>query len=144
MADCHPGANSWAMSEEIPERQENPARPRNRRRARPSPHGRAATRCPGRTAYRWATNPNVRRVVEACRRRVFDRTIRQMARRANWASHQLAMLAKGAESESVQFRAVRSICSDAVAVSKSSDLDYRMAEIEDALRDRAGDTGVPG
>jgi hypothetical protein len=40
------------------------------------------------------------------------------------------MLAKGAESESVKLRALRSIFSDVVAVSKSTDLKYRMAEIE--------------
>ena len=40
------------------------------------------------------------------------------------------MLAEGAESESVKLRALRSIFSDVVAVSKFPDLKYRMAEIE--------------
>jgi hypothetical protein len=53
-----------------------------------------------------------------------------VARRATGASDQIAMLAKGAESESVKLRALRSIFSDVVAVSKSPDLKYRMAEIE--------------
>ena len=85
---------------------------------------------PRSTAYRWATDPKVRRLIETCRRRARDRAIGRMARRATGAWDQIAMLAKGAESESVKLRALRSIFSDVVAVSKSPDLKYRMAEIE--------------
>ena len=60
-----------------------------------------------------------------------------MAGRAMWAYNQIANLAEGAESESVQLRALRSIVSDVVAVSKFSDLEYRMAEIEEQLGKRA-------
>ncbi len=52
-----------------------------------------------------------------------------MARRATRASDPIAILAKAAESESVKLRALRSISSDVVAVSKLPDLGYRMAEI---------------
>ena len=85
---------------------------------------------PRRTAYRWASDPKVRHVVETCRRRARCRAIGRMARRATWASDQIAMLAKAAESEPVKLRAMRSIFSDIVAVSKFPDLKYRMAEIE--------------
>jgi len=99
-------------------------------------------RVPKSTAYYWANDPKVRRVVESCRRRTLDRAIGRMARRATWASDQIAMLAKMAESESVKLRALRSIFSDVVAVSRFSDLEYRMAEIEEGLRDPTDDAGL--
>ena len=45
-----------------------------------------------------------------------------------------------AESESVQLRACRAILADNMAVSKFSDLQYRMAEIEEQLDKRAEHT----
>jgi len=41
------------------------------------------------------------------------------------------MLAEAAESESVQLRALRSIFSDVMAVAKFSNLEHRVAEIEE-------------
>jgi hypothetical protein len=89
-----------------------------------------ANQVPRRTAFRWASDPKVRDVVETCRRRARDRAIGRMARRATWASDQFAMLAKTAESEPVKLRALRSIFSDVLAVSKGPDLKSRLAEIE--------------
>jgi hypothetical protein len=93
---------------------------------------------PSSTAYRWASEPEVRRAVEACRRRTLDRAIGRMTRRTTWACDRIAKLAKAAESESVQLRALRSIFSDVMAVSKFSNLEYRVAEIEEDLREKSG------
>ena len=43
----------------------------------------------------------------------------------------IVTLAKEADSESVQLRAWRAILADQIAVSKFSDLEYRLAEIEE-------------
>ena len=85
---------------------------------------------PTSTAYRWATDPKVRHLVETCHRRARDRAIGRMARRVTWATDQIATLATGARSESVKLRALRSIFSDVVAVSKLPDLKSRTAVIE--------------
>ncbi len=49
------------------------------------------------------------------------------------AANGIVTLAKEAESESVQLRAWRAILADQMAVSKFSDLEYRMVEIEEQL-----------
>jgi hypothetical protein len=95
------------------------------------------------TAYRWATDPDVQSTVEFCRRRFRESAMIRMARRARWASDQIALLAENADSESVRFRALRSIISDAVAVPKLSDIEYRVAELEQILGDRIDDTDRP-
>src|SRR5437879_3880151 len=82
---------------------------------------------PKRTAYRWANDPLVRRTVESRRRRVLDRAIGRMAARTKRACNENVNLAKAAESESAKLRALRSLFSDVVAVSKFPDLEYRMA-----------------
>jgi hypothetical protein len=92
---------------------------------------------PRSTAFRWASQREVRATVELCRRRSRDRALGRMVRRVNRASDQLAGLAGVAESEWVKLRALRSIFCDVVAVSKLSDLERRMAAIEEGLRDGA-------
>ena len=52
------------------------------------------------------------------------------------AANGIVTLAKESESESVQLRAWRAILADQMAVSKFSDLEYRMAEIEEQLSER--------
>jgi hypothetical protein len=52
----------------------------------------------------------------------------------------IVTLAREAESESVQLRAWRAILPDQMAVSKFSDLEYRMAENEEQLSERTGHT----
>ena len=89
------------------------------------------------TAFRWASEPEVRREVEATRRRALGRAIGRLSSVALKAANGIASLAKGAESESVQLRAWRAILADNMAVSKFSDLEYRMTEIEEQLDKRA-------
>jgi hypothetical protein len=92
------------------------------------------------TAFRWSQDPTVRREVEACRRRALDRTIGRLASLSMKAADGITKLAQGADSESVQLRVWRSILADQMAVSKFSDLEYRMAEIEQQLDKRAEHT----
>ncbi len=99
---------------------------------------------PLRTAFRWASDPKVRGAVEACRRRALNRAIGRMVGLAMKAVAGIARLADGAESESVQLRAWRAILADLMAVSKFSNLEQRMVEIEEQLRDRTGDTDRAG
>jgi hypothetical protein len=99
---------------------------------------------PRRTAFRWARDPKVRLAVEAGRRRALDRAIGRMASLALKAADAIAQLGKGAESESVQLRAWRAILADQIAVSKFSNLEQRMVEIEEQLIARTGHTGHAG
>ena len=85
---------------------------------------------PRSTAFRWASEPEVRGVVESCRRRSIDRAIGRMASRATRATDGITKLAKGADSESVRLRAWRSILCDHIAVSKYTGLEGRLAELE--------------
>jgi hypothetical protein len=95
---------------------------------------------PRSTAFRWASDPTVRREAEATRRRALGRAIGRLSSVAMKAANGIITLAKEADSESVQLRAWRAILSDQVAVSKFSDLEYRMAEIEEQLNERTGHT----
>jgi hypothetical protein len=96
------------------------------------------------TAFRWSQEPKIRREVEAWRRRALGRAIGRMASLAMKAVDGITKLAEGAESESVQLRAWRAILADQMAVSKFSDLEYRMAEIEEQLDERTGNAGQAG
>jgi hypothetical protein len=87
---------------------------------------------PRSTAFRWASDPKVRREVEASRRQAIGR----LSSVALKAADGIVRLAREAESESVQLRAWRAILADQIAVAKFSDLEYRMAEIEEQLRER--------
>ena len=95
---------------------------------------------PRSTAFRWASEPKVRREAEATRRRALGRAIGRLSSVALKAVDGIATLAKGAESESVQLRAWRAILADQMAVAKFSDLEYRMTEIEEQLDERNGYT----
>jgi hypothetical protein len=99
---------------------------------------------PRRTAFRRATDPKVRRAVEAWRRRSLSRAIGRMAGLATQAADGIANLAEGARSEAVQLRAWRAILADQMAVSRFADLEQRMAEIEERLPGRTGDTSRAG
>ncbi len=96
------------------------------------------------TAFRWASEPEVRREVEACRRRELDRALGRLASLSGKAAAGIARLAAGAESESVQLRACGAILADQMAVSRFSGLENRMVEIEEYIRDRAGQTDQTG
>jgi hypothetical protein len=85
---------------------------------------------PKSTAYDWASEPEVRSVVELCRRRSIDRAIGRMASRASSAVDEITKLAEEADSESVRLRAWRSILCDHIAISKYTGLEGRLAELE--------------
>jgi hypothetical protein len=91
---------------------------------------------PRSTAFRWASDPEVRREAEATRRRALGQAIGRLSSVALKAANGIVALAKGAESESVQLRAWRAILADNMAVAKFSDLEYRMTEIEEQLDKR--------
>jgi hypothetical protein len=99
---------------------------------------------PRSTVYRWASEPEVRKEIAACRHRMVDRAVGQMAKRACRAVAGIGALADGAESESVRLRALRAILSDMMAFSRFGVLEERMTEIEEQLNERAGDTGHAG
>ena len=91
---------------------------------------------PERTAQRWAQDRNVRREVDACRRRAINEAIGRMTHMARNAVDGILHLAKEADSESVQLRAWRGVLADLMSVSKFSVLEYRMTEIEEQLDKR--------
>ncbi len=93
-----------------------------------------------RTAFYWAKDPKVRREVEACRRRALNQAIGRLTGMTTKAADRLSTLAQEADSESVQLRASRAVLADQIAVAKFSDLEYRMAEIEQQLSERTGHT----
>ena len=93
---------------------------------------------PRRTAFRWASEAKVRASVESCRRRALDRAIGRMAKHVNWAANGIVKLARDAESESVRLAALRAIFSNMMAISEFAGLEGRMAQIEEKLRDEAG------
>ena len=96
------------------------------------------------TAYRWSRDPKVRGEVQEWRRYVLDLAVGRMARVSLKAVDGIAKLGAGAESESVQLRAWRAILADQMAISKFSNLEQRMVEIEERLNDRTGHTDHPG
>jgi hypothetical protein len=95
---------------------------------------------PRSTAFRWASEPEVRREAEATRRRALGQAIGRLSNFAMRAADRIITLAKEADSESVQLRASRAVLADQMAVAKFSDLEYRMTEIEEQVAKRAGHT----
>jgi len=98
---------------------------------------------PTRTAYRWASEPDVRRQVEDWRRRSLDRVLGWMAGHSFRAVKTLTKLSETAESESVQLSAVRAVLSDQIAIARHANLEYRMTEIEEEIRVRNRNAGHP-
>jgi hypothetical protein len=101
---------------------------------------------PERTAYRWASDPQVQARVQKCRRRALDRAIGHMSDRVNWASRSITSLAEHAVSEPVRLAALRTIISNMMAVSEFAELQDRLTQLEEQLheRERAGHTGQAG
>ncbi len=85
----------------------------------------------GRTAQRWANEPETRSEVESIRRGSLDRAVGQMSRRVDWATGLIATLAETAKSESVRLAALRSILTETVAVSDFAGLEQRIAKLEE-------------
>jgi hypothetical protein len=96
---------------------------------------------PRSTAYRWASQPEVRAVAESLRRRARNCALGRIASRAYWASYEVATLAESTESESVRLRALRSIFSGAIATSKFAVLKRRMSAIKQELHERTETAG---
>ena len=99
---------------------------------------------PRRTAYRWAKEPKVQAVVAFCRRGAVDRAIGRMARSSNWVVHEIADLARSAESELVRLRALQATLFDTTPVSQVAGLEHRISQIETQLREGAGPANPPG
>ena len=97
-----------------------------------------------RTAQRWAQDRNVRREVDACRRRALNQAIGRLTGMTTKAADRISTLAQEADSESVQLRAWRAIIADQMAVAKFSDLEYRVTEVEEQVRARTGNAGQAG
>jgi hypothetical protein len=93
---------------------------------------------PTRTAYGWAGDPDLRRLVDEWRRHSLDRALGWMAGHSMRAVIGITNLGENAESESVQLRAHRAILFDQLAIAKQANLEFRMAKIEEKLRDRTG------
>jgi hypothetical protein len=91
------------------------------------------------TAYRWAREPEVRKLVESCRRQMIDQAVGRMTKQTVWAASGIVALAKTADSDTVRLRALRSIFSDMITASKYSGLEQRMCELEE----RVESTGTP-
>jgi hypothetical protein len=97
---------------------------------------------PESTARRWAADPDLRRQVDDWRRCVLDQALGYMAGHSMWAVRGITALGEKAESESVQLRARRAILQDQIAVSKFSNLEYRMTQIEEILNARTERKGL--
>jgi hypothetical protein len=107
-----------------------------------------ATGVPRRTAFAWAKDPDVRKVVQASRRRVIDQAVGRMAKGTTEAADLILKIARTADTYAVQLRAARAVFSDMIKVSKYSDLEERMTGIETKLDQRdaaaSGDVWNPG
>ena len=62
---------------------------------------------PKSTAYKWAKEREVRREVEACRRRSIDQAVDMLAKLTPWAAVQIAELAATAENEVVRLKSAQ-------------------------------------
>jgi hypothetical protein len=93
-----------------------------------------ANKVPRSTAFLWAKDPEVRSVVEECRRRALDEAISRMTKHAKWAADIIISVAEDAQSDSVKLRAARAIFSDVIKVAKFSELEARITEFEEQLR----------
>jgi hypothetical protein len=88
-----------------------------------------------RTAQRWAREPELRAAVESIRRRVIDGAVGIMIKNMKKATTQIVTLGESADSESVRLAASRAVLSDMMTVYKFGELEKRMTEIEEHIRD---------
>jgi hypothetical protein len=92
-----------------------------------------ANAVPASTAYRWARQPAVREDVASCRRHLISRALGRMTKHTIGAADIIFKIAKQSDSDAVRLRAARALFSDLLAVSKFSDLEERLLEVEDML-----------
>ena len=101
-----------------------------------------ANAVPQNTAYRWAREPEVRKEVASCRRRMVSRAVGRMARHTTRAADTIVRIAREGDSDAVQLRAARAVFSDLIAVAKFSDLEERLFEGEEMLDRQNGAASV--
>ena len=94
------------------------------------------------TVYRWAKEPEVRKEITACRRRMIDRAVGLMVKRSCRSVKGISVLADGADSESVRLRAHQAMLRQMMEVSRFGVLDDRMTAIEERLDERDRDARV--
>jgi hypothetical protein len=85
---------------------------------------------PKNTAFRWARDPQVRKVVEDFRRRAIDEAVGQMTYQFKDAARVIHRTCNDADSPVLRFRAARAIISDMITMSKYSGLEARLLEVE--------------
>ena len=96
------------------------------------------TGVPERTAYRWASEPEVRRQLQDWRRAAIDNTLRLMGEHTAAALDRIEELGKVADSDAVRLKANRSLVTDQIALARHSNLEHRLSLIEE---DRSGKPG---
>ncbi len=95
------------------------------------------------TAFRWAREPDVRKAVEAYRRRTIDEAVGQMTSHFTKAAEIIYKTSIDGDTASLRFKAARAIFSDMITISKYSGLEYRMTELEQGReRERAAGPGT--
>jgi hypothetical protein len=97
-----------------------------------------ANAVPQNTAYRWAREPEVRKEVANCRRRLVGLAVGRLARNASRAADTIVRISREGDSDAVRLRAARAVFSDLVQVAKFSDLEGRMLDVETKLEPPAG------
>ena len=98
---------------------------------------------PERTAYRWASDPEVRRQLQDCRQAAIDNTLRLMAERSAAALDRIEELGKVADSDAVRLKANRSLVTDQIALARHANLEYRLSLIEEDRRAKPGNANQP-
>jgi hypothetical protein len=86
-----------------------------------------------RTAHKWAKDPGFRAKVSELRRRLLDRAIGELARRAAANAAQINKLATSAESEGVRLAAARAGISDLIGASQFTQLRAEVEELKQEL-----------
>jgi hypothetical protein len=82
-----------------------------------------ANAVPQNTAYRWAREPEVRKEVASCRRRLVSRALGRMATHATGAADTIVRIFREGESDAVKLKAAQAVFSQLIAVSRFSDLE---------------------
>ena len=98
---------------------------------------------PESTAYRWASDPEVRRQVQDCRQAAIDNTLRLMAERSAAALDRIEDLGKVADSDAVRLKANRSLVTDQIALARHSNLEHRLSLIEEGPSAKPGNANRP-
>jgi hypothetical protein len=91
-----------------------------------------------RTAQRWAREPEVRKEVANCRRRLLSRALGRMTQNTARAADIIVRIAREGTSDEVKLKAARAVFSEVIAVARHTDLEERMTEIEESLEPRRG------